>query len=180
MAGFTFVKNLSGSHTGLDSLNDSFIIANSETIYKGAIVKLSSSFINAATATHRVFGLVKGVVTPNGVPIDNADSTEYDGTITAGGVGVGNYAASADNETDKQIRALVKILQPGDIVSGTTDGTFGTNNSDTPGYYTDLITSILVDEDSASGSDGQLFIYMSDPNNSSNMYYIPCELQTVR
>ena len=180
MAGFTYVKNLANSHSGLDSMSATPIIANSETIYIGGLVKMSSGFIAAATATHRLFGLVKGFVTANGTPIHIADSTEYDGTLTAGGVGVGNYAAASDNQTDKKIRALVKIFCPGDVITGTTDGTFGTNNSDTPGYYTDIITSILADEDTASSSDGQLYVYMADPNNSSNMYYIPAELVLVR
>lgn len=84
------------------------VIANSETIYVGGAVKISGGYVAAATAGAKVLGICVGIVDKNGLPLDNVTSgVEYDGTWTSGGIGVGNYVAASDNQTDKQVKALV-------------------------------------------------------------------------
>jgi len=87
----------------------SLIIANSATIYVGGAVTMSSGFVAAGTAGAKLIGICIGLVTDKGIPLDNATTDDYDGTYTEGGFGVGNYAASSDNATDKKVRALVVI-----------------------------------------------------------------------
>ena len=87
----------------------SLIIANSETIYVGGAVKMSSGFVAAGAAGNKLIGICVGIVTNKGINLDNATTDDYDGTWTEGGFGTGNYVATSDNETDKKVRALVCI-----------------------------------------------------------------------
>ena len=85
------------------------IIKGSETIYVGGAVMMSSGFVAAGTAGSKLIGICIGIVNADGVNLDNANSDSFDGTWTEGGFGVGNYAAAADNATDKKVKALVVI-----------------------------------------------------------------------
>ena len=87
----------------------SLIIKASETIYVGGAVTMTSGFVAAASTTGKVLGICLGIVTNNGINLDNATTDDYDGTWTEGGFGTGNYVATSDNQTDKKVRALVCI-----------------------------------------------------------------------
>lgn len=85
------------------------IIANSATIHVGGAVMMSSGFVAAGTAGSKLIGICIGIVNEKGVNLDNAPASTFDGTWTPGNEGAGNYAASADNQTDKKVKALVVI-----------------------------------------------------------------------
>lgn len=179
MAGFTWVKSLDGSVPQKFTLT----IKNSTTVYKGSFGIFSSGFVSPATAGGRIALFIENLVTKNGYPLEEAESSEYDGTFTAGAEGVSNYASSADNQTDKQIKILGFIPRPGiDIFSSAPDATIGTSTgSNLNGYYSDLVDSISVDESSAHETTAsQLTIHGVDPNNSANGLYSVAESFFIR
>lgn len=116
------------------------LIINSATVFNGGVVKLVAGGVDGADAvSDPVFGICKGFVVRGGMtPIENALTTEYDGTLTTDV----SYAAAADNQTDKKVQALVEVIHPGDIIRGEADATLGTTTgSDLIGYFIDVLTS---------------------------------------
>lgn len=107
MAGFVYHGQLKGGQQSPGTME--LIIANSETIYVGSAVKLSSGYVAAGTAGAKLIGICVGIVNKDGIDLGNANTSSYDGTYTAGEAGVGNYAAAADNATDKQVKAVVVV-----------------------------------------------------------------------
>jgi len=133
-------------------------ILDSATVAVGDRVKLANDGagvggIDAADAvTDLGIGYCEGIVTPGGVPVDQALSTEYDGTVTGSADSL-TYVASADNTTDKKIKALIRCEKP--VITAEADATLGTTTgSNIPGYYIDVLTtdSRKVDETTASAT----------------------------
>lgn len=116
------------------------LIINSATVFTGGVVKLVAGGVDGADAvSDPVFGICQGFVVKGGMTnIDNALAADYDGTYTAGV----SYAAAADNQTDKQVKALVEIVHPGDIIRAELDAAPGTTTgSDLIGYFVDVLTT---------------------------------------
>lgn len=106
MAGFKYAGNLKQE----ESARLHLIITNSQTVTKGDVVKKSGGFISVVDANDTpVLGIVEGFVNSKGIDIENADTSTYDGTYTEGGIGVETYVASADNQTDKKVMAIVNV-----------------------------------------------------------------------
>jgi hypothetical protein len=148
---------------------ESIVIANSETIFIGGTVNIIEGGVAAADAqTDRVYGICKGITVGN-VPIQNANSSEYDGTWTAPTTAhQGTYAAAADNQTDKKIKCLIEPLVPGDTVRGDLDAAKGTTTgSDVIGSYIDILTSneAFFDESSVAATASQFIIVGQVPGN---------------
>lgn len=178
MAGLFYKGNLDGSTPERRKL----IIANSQTVYRGSIQKFTdANFVTPVTAGDRMGFYVEDIVTKDGYPIWEAESSEYDGTITTGGIGVGAYAASADNQTDKQVKVIGFFLSEMNVFASVPDATLGTTTgSDSLGYYTDLINSYTIDEDTATTSAAQFAIIGIDPNSTTKGLYVPAERQFTR
>ena len=158
------------------------IIKNSSTLTMGDVVSWSSGFLDVTGATAKVFGLVEGFVTKDGVALDNALASEYDGTWTTGGLGVGTYVSSSDNQTDKQVKVLIRLLVPGMVLTSPLDGTIGTTTgSDLKGYYADMVAaSDQLDETSTTTSVSQFTLLGQDPNKlGNNVWCMPSELWYV-
>lgn len=162
------------------------IIKNSETIKTGGLVKLSSGFVAAATAGARIWGLCVGIVggvsgKNDGIPLDKqASGADYDGTYTAGPLGTQTYAAASDNQTDKQVKAVIDV-SPDLVMSNTPDATIGTTSgSNLAGNYTDIVSDVQVDEDNNSAAlttIAQLVILGVDPEDSTSGLYMIMENQ---
>lgn len=153
---------------------EKIVIANSETIFIGGTVNLIEGGVAAADAqTDRIYGICKGIVTPGNVPIEKANSGEYDGTWTAPTTShLGTYAAAADNQTDKKICALIEPLVPGDTVRGDLDAAKGTTTgSDAIGSYIDIVTSneTLFDESTVAATASQFIIVGQVPGNNKTV-----------
>jgi hypothetical protein len=92
-----------------------FIIANSQTISAGEMVRLSSGFINTNGATNRALGVCIGFVKDLGngqrVPLDQDAAGSVTGTRSgnAGVIGSDTYAAAADNQTVDKVMARVIV-----------------------------------------------------------------------
>ena len=172
MAGF----GLYGNKLGLNpDVTERVIILDSADIYVGSAVKVASGFADEAAATEDVYGIVADIVSEDGIPLDRLISgTDYDGTWTAGGIGVGRYQASADNETDKKVKVDI-LIQYGNVYTNSTDGTFGTSSgSDLKGNYTDIIDDTQIDETNDSNSfttKATFMIHGANPHNSAEGLY---------
>jgi len=177
MPGFVSKGNL----FGLQTVRKDVIINNSITVTVGDFAEgIDGNLLKLAAAGEQLLGVVEGFV-KDGVPLDKlTPGTDYDGTYTAGGVNVGKYVSTADNATDKQIKARVNIT-PGEIYSATPDATIGTTaGSDSLGYLTDLVDEDAPDEDTAvaaTTNTAQLAILGIDPEDSTKGLYMVKESQ---
>jgi len=106
MAGFEYRGQLSGGKENPVTLN--VLIGNSGTVKVGDAVKMDTlangGGVLRATAGSRILGFVIGIVDNNGIDLDNADPTNYDGTWTSSSK---TYVATSDNTTDKLVKAQV-------------------------------------------------------------------------
>jgi len=146
-----------------------WIIAASVTIKKGDFVKIINTGLDIADAvSDLVYGICEGIVTKDGVPLNQANSTDYDGTYTAS---TDTYVAAADNITDKQVKAIVRPVFAGDIITVEADATVGTTTgSNKAGYYIDVLTTDAskVDESNAHASNVLQFITVDNGNGAGS------------
>lgn len=193
MAGFKYHHNIAG----LPVLPlETIIIANSVTVYRGGWVRIivsgnptaGSQYTgggvvceDVAAAEATLYGVCEGFVTKDGESLKTADPSKYDGTYTAGGLGVESYVSASDNLTDKQVCALVRPARSSDVWASTPDAAIGTTaGSYTRCNYTDLVDSITVDENNAGNAlttVAQLMIWGKNPDDSTQGLYIAKELQ---
>lgn len=169
--GFTFKRNLMGRANGI---RFDVIIANSATITLGDMVNAASGFAALAGAGGRILGCVVGFRDANGLDLNDSHAS-YDGTWTES---TKTYVATSDNQTDKQIRAILDI-DPFSVYSAQPDQAIGTTTgSNLLGYYTDLpAASDQPDQDTAATTTAQLFIWGTDPENTARGLYSIAEHQ---
>jgi len=179
MAGLEYRGNRIGLNTGAGTTK---LIESSKTLTKGDVVDLTSDVVDVVGAGNPMFGVVDGFVTKDGRPLQNAVSgTDYDGTYTAGGTGVETYVAAADNETDKQVKAVIRQFAPGDLWVALADAAIGTTGvSDEAGGYFDLVAgSDTLDESTyLTGTVCQFFSHGPDPVKGGN--YVIVEAAEVQ
>lgn len=103
--GFEYRGQLNGAE---NPVTISVPIANSQTITIGDAAKLQT-FANGggamrASAGSKVLGIVVGITNDDGIDLDNANSSTYDGTWTSSSQ---TYTAAADNMSDKKVKAII-------------------------------------------------------------------------
>lgn len=187
MAGFRYFKNA----YGLPAQELEKVTINaSATVKLGGLVRIDISgnptanrgaVCTPVAAGEPIYGLVEGIVTKDGIPLEASDTSTYDGTLTPGAWGAMSYAAAADNLTDKQVAALVRPLRLGDLLSNATDETFGTTTgSKTRFNFTDTIDDVSIDENNAGNAVttvAQFIIWGTHPDDTTLGLYMPKELQ---
>lgn len=144
---------------------EKLLILNSATIFKDGVVKLVAGGVDGADAvSDLIYGICKGFVVKGGMtPIENALSSDYDGTLASDN---SYYTAAADNQTDKKVMALVEPILPGDVIRAEADATLGTTTgSNLIGYYIDVLTSDerKLDESNTHASNQLQFIIVGQP-----------------
>lgn len=179
MAGLVFRKNRYGLNSGA---GETYTIKNSSTLTIGDVVDVAAGVVDLVGAGNPMYGRVEGFVTKGGRSLENSVSGEdYDGTYTAGGNGVGTYVASADNESDKYVKAVIRPFQRGDVYVALADATISTTgNSETAGGYFDLIAaSDTLDESTFHETTvAQFFSWGTDPLLGGNYVLVePKEVQ---
>lgn len=124
MAGFEYRGQLNGAE---NPVLHNIVIANSATVKVGDVLTMtalaSGGGCSRASAGSRVLGVCVGIVDANGIDLDNTSTSNYDGTWTSSS---STYVASADNKTDKLVKAVVNIDKysiwyndaAGDLVAG--------------------------------------------------------------
>jgi hypothetical protein len=120
---------------------EKWVIIGSGTVQVGDPVKITAASVDAADATtDLMYGLCVGIVDATGIPLEVASAANFsDGTYTTS---TQEYAAAADNATDKMVCALVHPFDGTETLTALADATIGTTTgSDKPGYYIDVLTS---------------------------------------
>jgi hypothetical protein len=146
---------------------EKWLVINSETIFIGGPVRIAAGGVAAADAvSDPIYGICKGFVADGGsTPLENALSGQFDGTLVDGV----SYTASADNETDKKVQALVEPILPNDTIRAEMDATLGnTTGSNKVGYYADVLTTDERKLDESNTSTNQLqFIIVGQPGKGN-------------
>lgn len=147
---------------------EKWLIINSATVFNGGVVKVVAGGVDGADAVaDPIYGICRGFVANGGsTPLENALSTDYDGTLTAGV----SYAAAADNQTDKKVMALVEPILPGDVIRAEADAALGTTTgSNLVGYYIDVLTTDerKLDESNTHASNQLQFLIVGQPGKGN-------------
>ncbi len=102
MAGFEYRGQINGAQ---NPILENLIIGNSVTVTVGDAVLLTTGFVALGTSSSvGIYGVVVGIVNDKGIDLDSAKADTYDGTWTSSSK---TYVATADNQTDKKIKAVV-------------------------------------------------------------------------
>ena len=165
MAGFDFKFSLIAQPSKGTRL---YTIADSQTFTVGDTSMFTTGYLVPGSASNALLGVVEGFVDANGLPLDNSRKADFDGTYTATS---DTYVSAADNSTDKQVQAIVRI-DPFAVYSATPDATIGTTpGSNLPGYFCDIADEDEPDESDATTATAQLAIHGVDPEDSSKGLY---------
>lgn len=159
MAGFEYRGQLNGAD---NPVTLECPIKNSATVKVGDMVYNDGNGITRSTSSTLILGVVVGIVNDNGIDLDNAPTDTYDGTWTSSSK---TYAASADNMTDKKVRAKV-IADENALWYNDSDGDF-TNPGDLH-LFTVLTDQDQVDESETSATVGQVFVVKLDPDGDAD------------
>jgi len=177
--GFKFYKNLLGLPT---PESEKIIQADSVTVFVGGLVKMATTgFCEDVAVNEGIYGLCEGFVTKDGTPLERAESSEY-GTFTDGVWGVKSHLSASDNTTADQVKCVVRPLSIYDVLQNTPDAAIGTTAySELRGYFTNIITSVQVDENTVSATMGtlSLTIHGVHPHTSTIGLYRPRLLQNL-
>lgn len=155
------------------------VILGSATVYVGGWTHLEDgNLADKADAADLLAGVIHKITSRDEIELSEAETSEYDGTLTAqSGSTAESYAAAADNATDRKVKVIIN-LDPGAFYSNTPDATIGsTTGSDSVGYFCDLITSVQADESDATTTAQQLAILGLDPADSSKGLYMKYQSQ---
>lgn len=137
------------------------IIANSEVIQVGEAVRLVSDFVVTCPAGSTIFGVVEGIVGPNGeVLTTNGAGAVFDPN--------GSYTAASDNQTVAMVSVLINTDERS-IYSAPLDDTLGTTTgSNLAGYRMDHTSGgLTLDESTAATTDAQWVSWGLDPEAST-------------
>jgi len=161
-AGYGFTPKRWAQDAG--ATTDSFIIANDETINKGDAVRLDTDgFLVRAGANETLLGIVVGLITRDGISLDNTPPADYGGTYTSGNVGTESYVAADDNETEDRVNALVHVGN-GVAYLGRLDADLGTTAASVVGARFDITAAAdRIDENTATVGTAQMVCVDNDP-----------------
>jgi len=142
------------------------MIANSATIWSGGAVRIKAGGVESIDATtERIAGVCMGVG-QDGIPIDDLNAGDYDGTYTATQK---KYEASSDNETVDLVKAKI-LINPIGVWSFLSDATLNTTDtSDQIGASFSINTSTpdRVEEGTATTTVMQIFSLGTDPEDTT-------------
>lgn len=158
MAGFKLRGHLLGAS---NPVTTTMVIANSQTVTVGDAVKSSSGYAAVCDANDRILGFVQAIVDANGVDLDNANPSNFDGVYTQS---TQTYVASGDNATDKKVSVKI-IADPYALMYNETDDDL------TEAMHMQFFS--LVDEDQVDGGSnsatvGELQLWKLDPDGDGD------------
>jgi len=158
MKGFRYNGQLNGQNTPATL---KYIIANSQTVTIGDAINLVGGYATVAGAGAKVMGIVVGIITQKGLGLEIVTpGTDYDGTFTAGGAGVGTYVATSDNATDKKVMVEVIVDKDATFVNDA-DGDLVV--ADLGVFFDVVAASDQIDQSSKLTTDGQFQLVGFDP-----------------
>jgi len=158
MAGFSLRGHLLGAQ---NPVTDHIIIAASETVTVGDAMKMSSGYAAVCDANDRIYGVCIGIVDKNGIDLDSTSSDNYDGTWTSSS---STYTASADNTTDKQIKAII-VADPYALWYNDADADL---TAAMDKQFFSLVDEDQIDGDTNSATVGEMQLWSRDPDGDSD------------
>lgn len=158
MAGFNLRGHILGAQ---NPILENLIISSSDTIAVGDAVSMNAGFVIPATSSTIIYGVCVGIVSNKGIDLSNVSSSEYDGTYTDSSQ---TYVASADNETDKKVRAVV-CPDPFALWYNDSNGTLTAAMLKTHFKITD---KDQIDQSAQSVTVGQFQLWKLDPDADSD------------
>lgn len=158
MAGFKYRGQISGAQ---DPILENLIISDSDVIAVGDAVSMSAGYVIPATSSTVVYGICVGIVANDGRPLDTVTTSEYDGTWVSSS---GSYTASADNTTDKMVRAVV-CPDPMALWYDDSNGTLTVAMLKT---FFKLTSASQIDQATSSATVGQFQLWKLDPDEDSD------------
>lgn len=159
MAGFEYRGQLNGAE---NPVTMDVVIKNSATVKVGDMVYNDGNGATRATASTLVLGVVAGIVNADGIDLDNAPSSTYDGTWTSS---TQTYVAAGDNLTDKKVAVKV-IADPMALFYNDADGDF-TDPGDNH-MFVGIADHDQIDESDTSATVGQCFLVKLDPDGDGD------------
>lgn len=139
------------------------IITNSAVIRVGEAVNIESGFADSAGAGEAIYGVVAGIVGPNGEVLrNNGASSDFDP--------IGDYTAASDNQTVGKVSVLIQTSKDA-IYSAPADATLGTTTgSNLAGYRMDHTAGgLTLDESTAVTTAAQWVSHGVDPEDSTKV-----------
>ena len=168
MAGFSYRGQINGAD---NPILENLIIEASETVTVGDAVQMTNGYVQVCDANERVYGIVVGIVTNKGIDLDSANADEYDGTWTSSSR---TYVCSADNTTDKKIKAVVC---PDPYALWYNDADASLTAAMLKQHFS-LVQEDQVDGDTNSGTVGEFQLWKLDPDEdadaSKGLFRISC------
>lgn len=159
MAGFEYRGQINGAE---NPVTIDLMIKNSATVKVGDAVYQDTNGVTRATSSTQILGIVAAIVDRNGIDLDNTSTDNYDGTWTSS---TQTYVASADNVTDKKVRAKI-IADPYALFYNDADGNFTAGTDE--GVLVKVADHDQIDEDTTSATVGQMFIWKLDPDGDGD------------
>lgn len=142
-----------------------YVIKNSATVKSGMAVKATGGYLEPAGAGDKILGVIKGIVSRDGLALNVAHATAFDGAYTSGGDGVETYVATADNQTDKQVKALIS-LDPDTLWANDSSGDLTAANLFQ--FFDLLAGGLQVNAASASALSGSVQLVGLDPDGDGD------------
>lgn len=158
MAGFEYRGQLNGAD---NPVTIDVVIKNSATVKVGDAVYNDTNGLTRATNSTPILGIVAAITNADGIDLDNAPTSTYDGTWTSSSQ---TYVASADNITDKKVVAKV-IADPFALFYNDGDGDMTINDV---GTHMKLADQDQVTVGSPSATVGQMQLIKWDPDGDAN------------
>src|SRR3990167_7840715 len=159
MAGFEYRGQLNGAE---NPVTTTVVIGNSKTIKVGDAVLVSSGAQRITNTSPNIFGVVQGIVDANGIDLDNASTSNFDGTWTSSSK---TYVSSSNNLTNKKVKVLV-IADPQALYYNDSDGNF-TDPTD-QFLFVKCADHDQIDESETSATVGQFQVWKLDPDGDGD------------
>jgi hypothetical protein len=156
MAGFSYRGQLNGAQNPVTA---DVVIGNTVTVTVGDAITVSGGFAALASAGSKVFGVVAGIVDTNGIDLDNASTSNYDGTWTSSSQ---TYVSASDNQTDKQVRVKV-IVDPFALFYNDADGSLAITDEY---LFFDVTSESQIS--ASSGTTGAFQLWKRDPDGDGD------------
>ena len=156
MASFTYAGQLNSSES---PVTIDVVIKNSAHVAVGEAVTLNSG-VDSASTSSRILGICVGIYDVNGLALDNADTSQLDGTWVSS---TQTYTAGNDNVTDDYVTVKV-IVDKMSLFRNDSDATL---TKAMVASHFHLATAGQIDGDTNAEDKGQFWLAKLDPEDAS-------------
>ena len=157
MASFTYAGQLNSSEA---PVTIDVVIKNSAHVAVGEAVTLDAGVDSADGIGDRILGVCVGIYDVNGLALDNADTSQLDGTWVSA---TQTYTAGADNVTDDYVTAKV-IVDKMSLFRNDADADL---TKAMVASHFHIVSATQIDGDTNAQDKGQFWLAKLDPEDAS-------------